>query len=307
LKQIERLGSLSGRSLYAVGGVWRSFARVDMERRHYPLHVLHAYPISRNRALGLCDVLARQSKKSLGMMRVVSRRRAEALPYGAIVLERLLLATELKEIVISAYGLREGLLFAQLPAEERAKDPLIAFAQGMNQRLARAPDHAQEMFEWMAPLFGSETKEEERARLAACLFSDIGWRRHPDDRALGTFDQVLTAPFAGASHRVRALIATAIFHRHSGDEDFPKDMQVAELLDKEDSEIALRIGLAQRLAFSLSGSAGGELKHYRIKLTSARVILELPTRRQAVAAEPVEKRLAMLAEAFDRKAEIVIG
>ncbi|MEJ0044175.1 MAG: hypothetical protein WDM81_19045 [Rhizomicrobium sp.] len=45
-------------------------------------------------------------------------------------------------------------------------------------------------------------------RHAVCLFSDIAWRRHPDDRALGAFGQVLTAPFAGASHRTRAMIAS---------------------------------------------------------------------------------------------------
>src|ERR1700744_1191722 len=34
LDTVSRLGALSGRSLYAVGGVWRSFARVDMENRN---------------------------------------------------------------------------------------------------------------------------------------------------------------------------------------------------------------------------------------------------------------------------------
>ena len=63
-------------------------------------------------------------------MKIVSRRRAEALPYGAVVLERLMLATDLKDVVISAYGLREGLLYARLSPEERAKDPLIEFADG---------------------------------------------------------------------------------------------------------------------------------------------------------------------------------
>ena len=42
--------------------------------------------------------------------RSVSKRRAEALPYGAVVLERLLLAGDIKDVVISAYGLREGLV-----------------------------------------------------------------------------------------------------------------------------------------------------------------------------------------------------
>src|SRR5580698_639871 len=36
LDALARLGSLKGRSLYAVGGVWRSFARVDMEELGYP-------------------------------------------------------------------------------------------------------------------------------------------------------------------------------------------------------------------------------------------------------------------------------
>src|SRR5215469_881356 len=158
---LERLNlrGLKDRSLYAVGGIWRSFARVDMEEIGYPLHVLQEYEIPRRRALRLCEVLSHLSRKSVERMKVVSRRRAESLPYGAIVLERLLLACDLKSVVISAYGLREGLLFARLTPEERALDPLIEFAEGANARQARAPAHAQEMFDWMAPLFGDETAE----------------------------------------------------------------------------------------------------------------------------------------------------
>ncbi|HEX3673938.1 MAG TPA: Ppx/GppA family phosphatase [Rhizomicrobium sp.] len=307
LEDFSRLGDLKGRSLYAVGGVWRSFARIDMERIHYPLHVLHDYTIPRTRALDLCDLLARQSKKSLDMMRVVSRRRAEALPYGAVVLERLLLNTGMKDVVISAYGLREGLLHAQLPDEERAKDPLIEFADATNKRISREPAHADEMFPWMEGLFAGETKEEERARRAVCLFSDMGWRRHPDDRALGAFNQVLTAPFAGASHRARALIATAIFHRYSGDEDFPREIGAHDLLSAEDDLRARRIGLAARLAFALSASTKGELPHYKLRMTPTRVLVEVSRRRGAIAGEPVQKRLGALASCFERKGEILIG
>jgi len=107
------------------------------------------------------------------------------LPYGAIVLERVLLACDLKSVTISAYGLREGLLYERLSAEERALDPLIEFAEAMNLRQARAPAHAGEMFEWMTPVFPDETADMRRVRRAVCLFSDIAWRRHPDDRALG--------------------------------------------------------------------------------------------------------------------------
>jgi len=224
-----------------------------------------------------------------------------------VVLEALLQATGLRDVVISAYGLREGLLFDQLSAEERAKDPLLAFAAATNSRISRTPAHAGEMYEWLSPLFAGESDEASRIRRAVCLFSDTGWRRHPDDRALGTFNQVLTAPFAGADHRARALIATAVFHRYSGDEDHPRDVQLGGLLGPDESALALRIGLAARLAFALSGSATGELGHYRLRLTAGKLILDIPKRRAVMAGDPVQKRLAAVAAAFARKGEIAVS
>src|SRR5947208_970228 len=236
------------------------------------------------------------SKKQLDKLRVISRRRAEALPYGAIVLERLLVTAGLDSVVISAYGLREGLLHVQLTPEERAKDPLLEFAIGTNRRVSRVPAHAEELFEWTSPLFPNEPAELRRIRLAVCQFSDVGWRRHPDDRAIGAFNQVVTAPFAGASHRARALIATAIFHRYSGDEDFPPELAVHHLLNAEDGAYAMRLGLAMRLGFALSASAVGELPHYPLRMTPTSIVLEIPRRRGAIAGEPVQKRLTQLAQ-----------
>jgi exopolyphosphatase/guanosine-5'-triphosphate,3'-diphosphate pyrophosphatase len=306
LERLHLIG-LKDRALYAVGGIWRSFARVDMEENGYPLHVLQEYEIPRRRALRLCEVLSNLSKKSVERMKVVSKRRAESLPYGAIVLERLLLACDLRSVVISAYGLREGLLYARLSPEERALDPLLEFAEGANGRQARTAGHAQEMFDWMAPLFGGETAEVNRVRRAACLFSDIAWRRHPDDRAVGGFRQVISAPFSGASHRVRAMIASTVFHRYSGDEDFPREIANAELLNAADEERALVIGLACRLAFALSASSTGLLPHSRIRMTPAKIVLEIARRHEAIAGEPVQKRLGTLAAALGRKGEIQIG
>jgi len=306
-KGLKNISGLSSQALYAVGGIWRSFARVDMEEHHYPLHVLQQYTIPRGRALRLCKVLAGLSKESVRKIKVVSRRRAESLPYGAVVLERLLLASDIKDVVISAYGLREGLFYALLSAEERARDPLLEFARDSNERLSRVSQHAREMFEWTQPLFEGESLELRRVREASANFSDIGWRRHPDNRAMGAFDQVLTAPFSGADHRARALIATSIYHRYSGDEDFPRDLALAELLDRDDERRALKLGLAWRFAFSLSSSAAGEFGYYRLRVTPAKVVLEVPRKREAIASEPVQKRLGALAEAMDRRGEILVG
>jgi exopolyphosphatase/guanosine-5'-triphosphate,3'-diphosphate pyrophosphatase len=306
LAKLDGLPKSAGDALYAVGGVWRSFARVDMEETRYPLHVLHHYEIPKSRALKLARIVAQMSRKSLDRMGIVSRRRAEALPYGAIVLERLLLAADLGRVVISAYGLREGILRQQLAPEDRARDPLLDFAAGSNRRISRSPAHADELFRWMTPLFADETEDQRRIREVACLFSDIGWRRHPDDRAAGAFNQVVAAPFAGASHRVRVLVATAVFYRYSGDEDFSRSLGIHGLLNDEDTALARRIGLAARLGFAITASAVGELPFYPLKLTGTRVLLDVSRRREAIAGEPVQKRLGGLAQALGKKGEILI-
>jgi len=305
--KLPQFKTLDHRSLYVVGGIWRSFARVDMLREQYPLHMLQHYTIPAGRALDLCSVLAKQGRKSLELMQGVSKRRMELLPYGAVVLQRLLAAAKFKDVVVSANGLREGLLYEKLTDEERAKDPLIDFATVENARWSRSPAHALEMFHWCSPLFADENAEFRRLRLAACLLSDIGWRRHPDYRARGTHSEVLNMPFSGADHRAREFIAAAVYHRYSGDEDMPGDMVTLGLLDKADAQRAFHIGMAARVAFDLSAAAPGELSHYRLRLTPSKVVVEVPKRRGMIADETVKKRVGALASALDRKGEILVG
>jgi exopolyphosphatase/guanosine-5'-triphosphate,3'-diphosphate pyrophosphatase len=302
------LRTLEGKTLYLVGGIWRSVARVDMQREEYPLHMLQQYTIPYGRAVELCSVLAKQGRKSLELLTAVSKRRMELLPYGAVVLQRLMQAAKFKEIIVSANGVREGLVFAKLPPEERAKDPLIDYAASENARASRSPAHAMEMFHWATPLFTDENAYYRRLRQAASLLSDLGWRRHPDHRTRGTYEDVLNMPFGGADHRARAFIAAAIYHRYAGDQPMPPGLRLPGMLEKHEERRAVRIGLTARLAFDLSASAAGELAYYRLRLTPSKVILEVPKRRGAIADDTVGKRLFALGEALDRTAEIqVIG
>jgi exopolyphosphatase/guanosine-5'-triphosphate,3'-diphosphate pyrophosphatase len=306
LERWEPLAGQAGKTLYLVGGIWRSIARVDMLREDYPLHMLQSYAVPAGRALELCQVLAKQGRKSLELLGAVSKRRVDLLPYGAVVLQRLLTYARFREIVISANGVREGLLYSLLPPEERAKDTLLDFAELENARVSRTPAHAAELFAWGAPLFADENAYYRRLRQAACYLSDLGWRRHPDHRTRGTYDDVLNMPYGGADHRARAFIAAATFHRYAGDQDMPPDLRLKGLLDKQDERRALRIGLTARLAFDLTGSAAGELAHYRLRLTPSKLILEVPRRRSAIADDTVAKRLGALGAAFDRNAEIQV-
>jgi exopolyphosphatase/guanosine-5'-triphosphate,3'-diphosphate pyrophosphatase len=159
----------------------------------------------------------------------------------------------------------------------------------------------------MTPLFAKENAAERRVRQAVCLMSDIGWRRHPDDRAVGAFDEVLNLPYGGADHHERATMATAIYHRYAGDSDFPEDRSVISgLLGEDRAARALHIGLAARLAYALTAAVGGELSAMPLKVTERSIAIEVPNRRRALASEGVHKRLDALAEAMGKKGDIAL-
>ena len=97
-----------------------------MTQTNYPLSVMHNYRINADDALRFAALLDHQSQSSLAGIRDISSARRETLPYGALVLERLIKQMKPRAVVVSVFGIREGLLYSLLSEDEKRKDPLIA-------------------------------------------------------------------------------------------------------------------------------------------------------------------------------------
>src|SRR5262249_56220781 len=112
--------------------------------------------------------------------------RRPVLAYAALVLENLVRIARPKDIVISALGVREGLLYSMLDAEERDKDPLIAAASELNVLRSRSPAHGEELIAWTDRFMESsgldETAEERRLRPVAWRLLPHRWRSRPPAR-----------------------------------------------------------------------------------------------------------------------------
>lgn len=310
LKDLDWLRRLEGRRFYAVGGVWRNLARIHMAQRKYPIHVLHHYSMPASEAAEISRVIEKLGPKTLSQIPDVSERRVDALPYGALVLDKILAATRAKEVIVSAYGLREGVLFDRLEAEEKAKHPLIAGAHDLAGRLARFPEHGDEFFDWTAPLFAKdllgENEEEARLRLAGCILADIGWYVHPDYRAHHAMTQIMLAPFSGIDHPGRIFLARVGYHRHEGRGEPDLLGDLTGMMNEKENNRALVLGLALRLAFTLCGATTGLLPRTRLSVNKNFVTLTLDRKDEALTGEVVEKRLNALARTLGRKGEIKI-
>ncbi len=294
-----------GGTLYAVGGTWRSLARIDMSQEEYPLHMLHHYAIPHGRVQDLSQVLSHLGRKTMERIEGLSKRRIDALPYGAIVLGELIKAANSNNVVVSAFGLREGLLFNLLPENRRGGDPLLDACHAFSKRLSRNAEINALLGDWVAPLFDN-APESNRLREAASLLSDIGWRGHPDYRGIHSYYEVLRMPLTGVDHRERTMIARAVMVRYTGDRDV-KLHEVSELLSGQDRLWARRLGVALRFAHTLCGGVSDLLSQAAIRQTDNAIVVSLSKEaHQLMMGDTARKRFASLGRIFEKDTDVQI-
>ncbi|MCX5493261.1 exopolyphosphatase [Kaistia dalseonensis] len=299
-----------GRPFYAIGGTWRSLARLHMRQKGYPLHIMHEYAIPADEALDFCRMVARRDAESLDSIEAVSKSRRNLLPYGAIVLEQVIRAMKPSEIILSALGVREGLLYDLLDAETRAIDPLIAASEELAILRSRSPVHARELGPWTAQAMSAmgyeESDDEARLRIAACLLADIGWRGHPDYRGEQSLNLISHGAFVGIDHPGRAYLALATYYRHEGLADEHISSRIRELASTRLMERARALGAAFRVAFLVSGAMGGIIPQTRIEARGDQLTLVLPEDRAILAGTRLGRRVAQLAKLAGMKPAIVL-
>jgi exopolyphosphatase/guanosine-5'-triphosphate,3'-diphosphate pyrophosphatase len=313
--QINWLASGRGRPFYAVGGTWRALAKLHMEQTNYPLRVMHGYAIPTREAIEFCQFVRRAKKVSaLPGMDEVARARRDVVPYGALVLERLLEALAPSEVVFSVFGIREGLLFSLMPPHEQAKDPLLSFCEDYARQRSRSVLHARELCSWTDALFEGEgpkeTAEDRRLRHAACLLSDIGWRAHPDYRGEQSLNVVAHAGLSGIDHPGRIFLALAVYYRHVGADEGKGDdfsTRLKLVVSKRAQKRARIIGAAIRAAHMLSIGMPGVIDETKLFYEGPKLVLALPKAYVALDGERLRRRFAILAELLAREPEIRLG
>jgi exopolyphosphatase/guanosine-5'-triphosphate,3'-diphosphate pyrophosphatase len=302
-------GRLRTQEFHAVGGAWRNFALLAMRMSAYPLEIIQQFEMTRREALEAARVIARQSRGSLERIEGISRRRLETLPHAAAVLEGLVESLGVERVVLSAYGLREGVLFEALPPAVQAQDPLIEGCGALGAREGVDPGLGPALEAWVAPAFAQlEPVMDEREKVlvsAASRLADLGARLHPDHRADLVFHQVLRAPIAGMNHAERVFLATAMFARHTAAATIPEAALAARLLTSERFQRARALGSALRLGCDLSGRSPELLERARLEVRPNAIWLEADEDWATILlGEQTAKRAATLAGLLERELKL---
>ena len=212
-----------------------------------------------------------------------------------------------KEVVISVFGVREGLLYSKLSPKKNVQDALLSSCWDFARRYARSPEHELELCDWTDQLFGKnklgETRVEKRLRYGACLLADIGWRAHPDYRAERSLGMIAQAAFAGIDHPGRVFLALTVFYRYDGED---MGSEITQLLQAGAKRRAHLLSSLFRLAYILSAAMPGLLPKIGLKIVGNALVLRLPGKLKTLMGERVEKRLSELATELNLTPKVVL-
>tara|TARA_E500000318_G_scaffold22784_1_gene23190 strand:+ start:6452 stop:7981 length:1530 start_codon:yes stop_codon:yes gene_type:complete len=303
------LDSMSGRDLFSVGGAWRSLARAHMELTDYPLAVIHHYAIGAEEAVRFLDEITRTGRKDLRALDAVSKRRVEKLPVTALVLKRVIELGRPRQVVFSSFGLREGCLYDRLPRGEQSRDPLVDSCMDIARKSSRFSPHPEVLERWIAPFFEDVPAAEQRLIRTACILSDFAWGEHPSYRGEHAFIRVLRLPVVGLNHADRVFLAYAILARYTGSIEEEGTHRVRKLLSIRRRDLAYRVGLALRLALTLSGGATELLESARLERERDMVgergfVISMHGHQGGLGGDVVTRRIAALSEALGQDIRI---
>ena len=299
----DRMGPQRDR-LFLVGGSWRAIARIDMYRRGYPLHVLHEYRMTAKSVRDTVKFIKSQDLEDIRAACGLSQSRMSLVPYAAEVLKRLIKTFKPKDIAISSYGIREGMLYEQMPQRLRDRDPLIEACRFAEDKDARTPGFGKILHNFIEPLYKSAPDARKRLVKAACLLHDVSWRAHPDYRAEVCFDNATRANLGGLKHSERLFLGLALLHRYSNKQENSRFADLFEIIDDKTRREAEVLGKAMRFGAMLwmgKNKDRGELRWFpKKKLLQLRLTADM----MPLLGEVAEARLNSLANSLEAEVEI---
>ncbi|MDF0600161.1 Ppx/GppA family phosphatase [Psychromarinibacter sp. C21-152] len=299
----DRIGPHEER-LYLVGGSWRAIARHDMVRRDYPLRVLHEYRMTRKDVGETLKWIAANDPSDLAARTGTSSTRMALVPLASEVLKELVSILKPREIAISSYGIREGMLYQQMPEQLRRRDPLIEACRFAETKDARRPGFGRALYRFVKPLFAEMPPARQRVVKAACLLHDVSWRAHPDYRHEACFDYVTRASLGGLTHGQRIFLGVALLHRYKNSRTGIHFQHLFDVLTEAELHQAEVLGKAMRFGSMLTADLEQGIGQLGWSPRKKRLELNLSDRARDLYGEVAEARFRSLAATLGAETKV---
>ncbi len=304
LSELAVLSLNSGANLYAVGGGFRSLAKVHMSKHNYPLRILHNYEVLSESMLELCNFISRRTPEQLRKIAGLNNDRIETIAYTSSVMASLINVMRPAKIIFSAYGLREGAISESIDESSSGVSArMLQSCKDIASRSGEDVEYSNNLYQWLKDIF-PETFVKRDILQAITSLSEVSWAEHPEYRHEIAFKKVLEAPAVGLTHKERVFMAISCYHRYKTKFDDKSFGFIKEILSDDEIKKAKAIGMAMSLAANLSGTSVEGLKSTSLSIKKNVLELHLNQDVEMLIAEVIDKKLEKLADSLSIKYRI---
>ena len=302
------------RRIAGIGGTVRNLAGTAMMAEGLPSFGVQGFLLQRGALDALVERLATLTPADRRRVPGVKPERADLILAGGVVVQTVMDAGGFDALEVTEAGLREGVLFEELLADQ--DEPLLADVRAASVRNLAAQYHpeaahtehvarlALEIWDALAAGGVHAGDEEERELLwAAAMLHDIGTAVDYDDHHKHSRYLILNAGLPGFSPRETALIGQVARYHRKGQ---PSLGEFASLARRGDDELLNRCAAVLRVAEQLERPRDQTVRHAKVIVDDGRVRLRLQTQADATISRwGAQRQGDLFLRAFGRELDVV--
>jgi exopolyphosphatase/guanosine-5'-triphosphate,3'-diphosphate pyrophosphatase len=284
-------------TLVGVGGTLRAMARYDQELKDYELDKVHNYEMDAQSVSSIAEELYEMDADELARIEAIGSNRVDTITAGACIIDALVQKFGFERVVVSAEGLREGVLSVFV------RDPKTFYHGGISNEKAKAfvtfacqaemlPEHTVTL---VRPLVANGMLREKEKMILTHAIKQAE-ELPPVTNLNNLFYMMIDEDSAFLSHREQLILALSIVHTRkekAADWLFSRYRSILEPQNKRSIE---KISACLVLSAILERAKANAKLSIKGKKVNIRI---MPLPRQFVPATLLENAVKNFEQAFD--------
>lgn len=285
LQKIPFMSELDPETVFiGVGGSFRNFGKISKKIRNYPLSITQNYVADKNNFLTLYSHIRKLELDSTMKIKGLSSARADIFPSALALIAAFFKKGKFDSLTISGSGIREGYMYMHsVPTvKDKPLSDILGFslytilnASSENiHHVEKVYDLALQLYHQLRVIHKLPRNYIKILRTASLLHS-TGNRVNYYDHHKHSMYTILNSRINGLTHR--ELVIAAFVAGLNKNKEVPKDelAKYREILEPEDTDIIMKLGVILRIAESLDRSMCDNVDKIRCDILGDSVIMKL--------------------------------
>lgn len=279
MKDVPWLVTGNFKSIIGIGGSVRNLSRIDKIKKRYPIDSFHNYIFSDLDLSYMYNLLKSKSLKDRSRIEGLSKDRADIIVASTSILNTLAQNLNIKEIVVSGKGLREGLLYDYIEKNICCINDILEYSlesilENHNVDLVHAKNvytHSKTLFNALKEKYNLNEDLLKILKIASYLH-DVGISMRYYDHEKHSFYMILNSQISGVNHKELLMSAyTAAFHKKIKS----TFCQYSSIINRLDIHYVELLGLILRISESFDKTLLGSITITDCSLTDDSFIIKV--------------------------------